>query len=157
MCQCIDIYWNSREAKTSVVTWHLTAASKDTENQRWAWNALCLRTRKFSKTDGHISKLGRGWRNRLLLATFFFLEWWERVNGKIIKSSLFLLPVTKCNTDLNRNISGSFETCCGIRHSHDLKVAPSPFLFANYSRERLLSQGRYMMDFMSPDDETQHH
>ena len=119
---------------------------------------MCLRTRKFSKTDGDIPKLCRGWHNRLLLATFFFQEWCERVNGKIIKSCLSLLPIRKCNIDLDRNINGPFKTCWGIRYSHDLKVVlPPPILFANYSRERLPSQGRCMMDFMSPDDEIQHH
>ena len=46
----------------------------DAKNQRRAWNTMCLRTRKFSKTDGDIPKLCRGWHNRLLLATFFFQE-----------------------------------------------------------------------------------
>ena len=97
---------------------------------------MCLRTRKFSKTDGDIPKLCRGWHNRLLLATFFFQEWCKRVNGKIIKSCLSLLPITKCNIDLDRNISGSFKPCWGIRYSHDLKVVFPPQFYL------LITQGK---------------
>ena len=158
VCTHVPVYCllKHSRAKTSVVMWTPNSCIWGLRKSKMSLQHPVLKNQEvFKDWWGYIKTLQR--HNKLLLATFFFQEWCERVNGKIIKPSLFLLPVTKWNIDLNRNINGSFETCWGIRHSHDLKVAPSPFLFANYSRERVPSQGRYMIDFMFPDDETQHH